>query len=274
MGERFRGIGSLLVGPNSYLPSHLKQAGIDTSAQAYAGLAIFTATVYGVLVSALVTAMSYRYGVPLEIGPSLGLIVFVATLLLVFHYPRLVVINIAKSTDREMLAAMRHLMIEVRSGVPLFQAMIGLTKGYGQVSVEFDTIVKDINAGTKEIDALNRAAERNTSLFFRRAIWQLVNSMRAGSDIGDTMEAITDSFAKMQAVRIRHYGQELNPWTMMYMIIAVIVPSLGITFLVVLSTFSGLAIPPLIFPIIIIGIIVFQYVFMGFIKTKRPNITV
>jgi len=272
IGERFRNIGGYLARPQ--METYLRQAEIEMNAAEFMGVAIFTGIFYGLLAAVLVTALAYSSHTSILFGPLAGLLVFLVAAGSVSTYPRLVVIRTAKATDREMLGAMRHLLIEVRSGVPLFNGMVGITRGYGRVSQEFDRVVRDINAGAKEMDALNRAAERNTSMFFRRAVWQIVNAMRSGSDIGDTMEAITDSFTKSQAVRIRQYGQELNPWTMMYMIIAVIVPSLGITFLIVLSSFAGITIPPLVFPLIIVFLILFQVFFMGFIKNKRPNVTV
>ena len=56
----------------------------------------------------------------------------------------------------------------------------------------------------------------------------------------------------------------------MYMLVAVIMPTLGITFLIILTSFSGLQIPLVIFPVIIVVLAIFQYFYMGMIKTKRP----
>jgi len=56
----------------------------------------------------------------------------------------------------------------------------------------------------------------------------------------------------------------------MYMLVAVIMPTLGITFIIILSSFSGLKIPDFLFPMILLVLTIFQYFYMGIIKTKRP----
>ena len=172
--------------------------------------------------------------------------------------------------ERDLLGALNHMYIELKSGVTLFNSMVGLTDGYGEVSEEFKKIVKDINAGISEMTALDNASRRNPSLSFRRALWQIINSLRSGSNIAKSLETIVDVMVKDQIIAIRRYGQELNPYTMMYMLAAVIMPSMGITFLIILSSFAGIVIPNLIFPLILLFLIFFQIFYLGIIKVKRP----
>ena len=79
-----------------------------------------------------------------------------------------------------------------------------------------------------------------------------------------------ESLVNDQIIAVRRYSQELSPYTMMYMLAAVILPSLGITFLIIISSFSGISVPKLIYPLIVIGLALFQFFYMGLIKTKRP----
>jgi pilus assembly protein TadC len=109
-------------------------------------------------------------------------------------------------------------------------------------------------------------------MYFRRVIWQLTNAIRTGADLSDTLDAIVDNLANEQKVAIRKYGSQLNPLSMMYMMLAVILPSLGITFLVLLSTFSGFAVSEMIFWFILCILIVFQFSFVGLVKSRRPTI--
>ena len=61
---------------------------------------------------------------------------------------------------------------------------------------------------------------------------------------------------------------------MMYMMIAVIVPSLGITVMIVLSTFPGMGAVGSedTFWALLIGVTFMQFMFMSVIKSKRPNL--
>jgi pilus assembly protein TadC len=208
----------------------------------------------------------------LEIGIPLSFMFLAFGFFSTLFYPKIIAMKRMRKLEANLVPALCHLLIEVRSGVPLFNAMAAISKGYGEVSAEFVKVVKSINTGISEIEALAEATRRNPSFQFRRALWQINNSIRAGSDIGNTLETIIADFRREQITAIKRYGQELNPWTMIYMVAAVIVPSLGITFLVVISAFSGMVIPKTIFPLIIFVLFGFQLFFMNFVKSKRPAV--
>ena len=145
-----------------------------------------------------------------------------------------------RDLEKNLLYGLRHLAIQVKSGVSLFDALVSVSKqDYGILSEELAVCTKKISTGLAEDRALEELAMKNPSLHFRRAIWQIVNSMKSGTDLGDTLESIVSSISSEQRISIRKYGSQLNPMAMMYMMLAVIIPSLGITFLIILSSFSG-----------------------------------
>ena len=75
-----------------------------------------------------------------------------------------------------------------------------------------------------------------------------------------------------QKVLIRKYGSQLNPLAMMYMMIDVIIPSLGITFLIIFSSFSGIPVSETMFWLILVSVAFFQFSFIGIIKSRRPSV--
>lgn len=185
-------------------------------------------------------------------------------------YPKILISKKNREINSNLLPALYHMMIEVRSGVPLFNVLVGVSEGYGKVSEEFKKVVSRINAGVPESEALDVASERNPSIYFRRAIMQIVNSMKSGGSISSALDSIVDNLTKEQIISVRKYAQELNPLTMIYMLLAVILPTLGMTFLIVLTSFSRTALPVIIFPLILFALGAFQFVFMGVVKSKRP----
>lgn len=272
--KKFRFFGEKLVDTVPGLRKKLYQAEMDIDPVLYVSLAFFTGVFYSLLVGGLTTFLMYvTSGTIGFLSPILFIVFFIFPYMYVNFYPALVANRKVGEIEKNLLFSLRHLLIEVRSGVPLFDAMVGVSEGYGKASEEFSKIVRDINSGKKQEIALNEAAERNQSLFFRRALWQMVNALKGGSDVAKAIEAITDNLADRQVDQIKRYGQELNPWTMMYMIVAVIIPSLGITFLIILTSFTGLEVPTIIFPTIVFGLALFQFFFMGFIKNKRPSLS-
>ena len=271
----FYASGSAIAKTRPGLKLALYQAGLDIDPRQFAAVAVFSSIFFGTMMFSVALGIGIVTGaldifVSIFVGLGFGGFVFMYLL----TWPNLAGKRKVKELERDILNALQHMLIEIKSGVPLFNAMLGISDGYGKVSEEFKKIVREINAGTQETQALDKASERNPSLYFRRAIWQLVNALKAGSDVGRALEAIVDNLMKDQLVAIRKYGQELNPYTMMYMMFAVILPSLGITFLIIISSFSGIIIPNLIFPLIIFVLVIFNFFYIGLIKTKRPSIEV
>ncbi len=275
ISKKFRWVSQPLARIFPGLKRDLYQSEIDIKPIDYVGIAVFSSLFYSVLMGGLVTLISLIVRNAFDpLGIFIGMIFLFISFYFIILYPKVIIRRRTKQLEKNLLFALRHILIEVKSGIPLFDSLVGVSTGYGELSKEFMKIVKEINAGKSQIEALNMASERNPSLYFRRALWQIVNAIKAGSDIADTLEVITDNLAEEQLNQIKSYGQELNPWTMLYMIIGVIAPSLGITFLIILSSFSGIVVPKTIFPIILIGLVMFQIFFIGFIKSKRPSIAV
>ena len=134
--------------------------------------------------------------------------------------------------------ALRTILVEIRSGVTLFDAINIVAEGdNGQVSKEFKIAVEKIETGTFQNDALEEMGENNPSLYFRRVIWQLVNGLKAGSDISVIMTALVEDLSKEKTNQVRRYGSSLKILSLLYMMLGAIIPSLGLTFLIILSTF-------------------------------------
>jgi pilus assembly protein TadC len=273
IAKRFMPAGEKLVKFFPSLRKDLYQAKIKIDPIEYVSLAFAIALFYFFLVSGLIGLIAFAGTgtIPL-IAPAAGALLSFSSFLYLIFWPKLVATRRMRTLETNLLFALRHLLIEIRAGIPLFNSMVSISTGYGEVSEEFKRVVREINAGSSQTEALDAAAKRNPSMYFRRALWQLVNALRGGADIADTLQAITDDFAKRQAIEVRKYGQELNPWTVLYMMIAVVLPSLGITFLIVLTSFTGIPMPKEMFPFIVLGLGLFQFFFLGFVRSRRPAI--
>lgn len=274
ISKKFRPLAKHFLKFSPGLKRDLFQSKMGMDEREYMSLVVFTSFFYSILLGVLVSFIEFYIKNTLLIGPLMFIAFFFIPFYFLIFIPKIKAKKRVRKLEKDLLFGLRHILIEVRSGIPLYNAIVGATSGYGELSEEFKRVVREVEGGGKEIDALNEAAKRTPSLYFRRALWQLVNAIKAGSDLGDTLEAITNDFAKKQSNEIQTYGQQLNPWAMLYMIVAVIIPSLGITFLIILSSFSGLGLPDFLFPAILLGLGLFQFFFMNFIKTKRPAISV
>ena len=136
----------------------------------------------------------------------------------------------------------------------------------------FKEVVDKVDLGTSIENALNDIVERAPSQAFRRILWQIINSLRTGSDISRSLTAVVDQISREQNIAVKEYGRKLNPLAMFYMMIAVILPSLGVTMLIVLSAFMQikLTLPVLLVISFFLGII--QFMFIVMIRSSRPAV--
>ncbi|QGA80999.1 type II secretion system F family protein [Candidatus Nanohalobium constans] len=187
-------------------------------------------------------------------------------------YPAIKAKKRTRKLEKDLPYALRDILIEIKSGIPLYDAMKTVTDGYGEASEEFEIIVKDIDGGKSTIEALEESIVRNPSEQYRRAMWQINNSIKSGTDISVTLESVVDSIIQDQKLMIKKYGKELNPYVLVYLLLAVVGPSLGITGVIVISSFTGISVNQQLYIAVLFGLVVAQVFFLNLIKSKRPEV--
>jgi flagellar protein FlaJ len=255
------------------LPLILRQAELDIDCRRYVGIAMLAA-IFWFSISFLALLSMARMLAP-ELGVQLGLMLGSAMGFLSFFYimmyPRLLVVRKIREIERTLLYAVRHLAVQIKSGVPLYDALVSLSEQeYGLLSEKVGECVKRISAGWSAVEALDELALENPSPYFRRTIWQITNAMRAGVELGDIIESILNGLIAEHRVAIRRYGSQLSPLVMIYMMLGILIPSMGIAFLFILSTFAPLPIDETILVLMLGLLAMFQFSFMGLIKGRRP----
>ena len=179
-----------------------------------------------------------------------------------------------KEIDKEVVFAGRFLLIELSSGVPLFDALSNVAKSYKAIGKYFQEIIDRVEVG-KPIDvAINEVMELTPSDNFRKIIWQIMNSLRTGADVSTALRSIVEQISREQIIEVKNYGKKLNPMVMFCLMIAVIVPSLGVTMLSLMSSFVGIQISTSHLWIIAFGVGVVQLGFLMSIKSSRPGLEI
>jgi flagellar protein FlaJ len=190
-------------------------------------------------------------------------------------YPKIIILKRIRNLDKNLLPAMQNTLVQLKAGVPLFHILAKIyLGGYGEVSKEFLRIVRDINAGIPQIDAIDSIAFENPSPYFRGVLWQISNRMKTGADLAETVKEITIHLSGEEIAEIERYGAQLNPLSMFYMVTAVILPSLGLALLIVISSFmslSELGIKLMFWSLYFLTLVI-QFMFLGMIRSKRPNL--
>jgi flagellar protein FlaJ len=214
----------------------------------------------------------------LQMETFLSLLVFPVFLVLVFFYlmmyPTVMVLKRKRAVDYELVFAVRHLLIGLRSGMPLFDAMVGVSRGYGEVSKEFSKIVQKVTLGMPISQAMREIVQVNPSPAFRRIMIQLANAVGSGGDVADALEVVLNQIFKEQVIELKAYGQKLNPLIMFYMIFGIIFPSLGLAFAIILFSFLGsgrFELNAFVLLLFLLMVSVVQFMFLSMVESSRPR---
>ncbi len=271
----FAGLAASLEKIFPMLELELDQAGIKTTAQTYLSIAMLVCVFHFFLWTIVAAIFVYRFFPEniIILPPTLGLVFAGLVFIQIIFYPRIQIKKKVREVEKNLVFALRTLTIQIRSGVSLFDALSLVSYGtYGGLSHELKRALDEINAGIPEEEALQRAAIRTPSIFFRRSLWQVVNGLKAGADITLVLTELVHTMTKEQVIQIKRYGADLRLMSLIYMMLGVIIPALGLTFLVILSTFPDSPISELMLWGFLGFIVISQFMFVGFMKSKRPSL--
>jgi len=254
----------------------LKRAGynIDTtqflSIVMYLSLVSFIACVFMIVVP-LVTV---KGGEQLYISLLFSIFITFVMFLYLLFIPKMEISKRGRLIDGDLEYMLKDMEIQLSSGVPLFDTLVNVGRGkYGECSRIADEIVQEVEAGKSITDVLDGVGLWSPSDYLRNVLWQIVNTVRSGSDIKRSLAAISADLRIEKENKIKAYAQELNMWGLLYMLGAIILPSMGVTLLVILSSFiGGGIITETLLWLILVGLIFFQMIFISFVKGKRPTV--
>lgn len=267
MGER---IGKAF--PN--LGIELKESRLNYSLREYGAITALLCISYFVLFTLVVFAVTAKISKSaFAIAPVVGAVLALLVMMQLAMYPKILVKKKVREVEKNLVFALRTITVQLKSGVSLFDSMKVIAEGnYGQLSAEFRITLEKISTGTPQEEALEEMAAGVPSQFFRRSVWQMVSGLKAGANISSVMEELVRTMTSQQAIEIQKYGSDLRLLSLMYMMLGVIIPALGITFMIVLSSFPQIKVTEFMYWGLLGAIILGEFMFVGIMKSKRPSL--
>ena len=219
-------------------------------------------------IGGLLTSFGFSFLVALALFP----IVFFLLFNYLLKIPDVKINKRETGISKEIVFATRFLIIEIESGVPVYNAFVNVAKVYPTIGKYFGGIIDKVNMGTSMEDAINEATELVPSGDLRKVLWQVLNSIKTGADVTDALASVLQQIVGDQKIAVEEYGRKLNPLAMFYILIAVILHSLETTILIIFSSFIGfqLKLPVLLTVAGLLGFI--QFMFYALIKSARPAV--
>jgi len=279
MGSRFRGVGIRILGFYPGVRYDLRAVGFDEPPENYCTIAFFSAMVWSVLVTIVVTMIMLVAGgtLPLPVKILVPFLTsFIMTfLVLIVHlaYPKIISGGISAKEDRELIFAMRDMLIQISSGVPFFNVVENIgNSNYEYLSDEFKDITNKVKAGSPLLDEIESMAIRTQSEYLKKTSWQLVTAIRTGANLTQTLKSIVKVLVDYQFSLSKSFNAELNFIILVYLMTAAVLPTIGTTVLVIFSVFGMLGITSEVFLGIIFLSFFGQMGIIAYVNSKRPNI--
>ena len=278
VNRHFVWIGEKLNAIFSNLKYTLLQADLDISPEKYLTASFFSALIYGLLFFILIYGLQFARDQAITAEGSIisfvvGIMFFGVFFMLHIIYPGIMAKQHATGIDQNLLFALKSMMIQVSSGISLFDSMVNISReDYGIVSKEFANLTKEISAGEGEAKALEKMALSTKSDYLRKTTWQLLTSLRSGASLEGSLKSIVETLTNRQERAIKNYAAELNLWILVYLLLAAAVPTLGVTFLVILSALGGASVGPELIILIVLGAFAMQIILIGFVKNRMPRV--
>ncbi|MEM2974089.1 MAG: type II secretion system F family protein [Candidatus Micrarchaeia archaeon] len=253
------------------LKKSMREARMTISATDFVGRQLTFAVFMSIFIGIIVALVMYLQGANWLIAIPIAIICYPLMFLVGMQYPSALVAKRRREIDKDVLFAGRHLWIALKGGMPLFDSMLAVSKGgYGEVSREMNRLVEKVLVGVPIDVAAAEVVEDCPSPAFRRILMQMVNSIRSGADVSDSLDVVLEQISKEQMINIKEYGQRLNPIVMFYMVIGVIVPSLGISVGLLILSFAGWSVGLKEMWAVIPIVAIIQYMFLSYAEITRP----
>ena len=253
----------------------LEQSNMRLTPDEFFSMTVFVSLFYGILAAICLSAFVFfmKISAPFLIEELLGLIIAGMVFFRIVMGSAVSIHRKVSSIEANLIFGLKMILVEINSGVSLFDSIVIVaTHDLGEMSIVFKEIAKRMNSGEQEDDVLKDIATRNPSPFLRKVLWQIVSGLKAGASLNKVIDESLRALERQQKIDIISYGSSLRVLTLIFMMIGVIVPAMGLAFLFVLNSLPGLNIQTNMLWLFLLAIGVFQFMLVGFIKSKRPNL--
>lgn len=256
------------------LKDKLKSAGLVDTPDHYVKQSFQSSMTFAIGISVTSLFFFLKFGQNILLSFLVFLIIFMMFFFVMMKRVDAKIIKREKEIDKDVLFAGRFLLVKLNSGTPLINSLVDASKSYGVASKFFMEIVRDIDLGTPLEQALHNAYKSTPSKRFKKILFQINNALKIGVDISAPLEATLDEIAQEQLVEIQRYGRKLSSLIMFYMMVAIVVPSLGITLFSLIASLLSLAIDMQLFLTVLFLVIVMQFMFIAIFRSIRPNLNI
>ncbi len=262
-----------LVKSNPKLKLKLKKAGSKQTPFQYVNQTI-TMTIFSIIAMIVILFMIFKGKILLFILYSIGLLFFSPILYKFWlSYVDVQIRKYARELDSDLLFVSEYFLVSLESGLPLGNAIQRLSKLNRPGGRFFNKIYTDFRTGKDLERAIDEGAIYSASDSLKVLMKRLKDSLNIGVDLRMILINFIQESSEKKISEIRAYSKKLNPIVMMYLILGIVLPSLGVTFFILAATFLNLSPELLKYILIFIFLIMFGFQYISYSSFKFSKST-
>ncbi|MEM3555745.1 MAG: type II secretion system F family protein [Candidatus Micrarchaeia archaeon] len=226
------------------------QSGVDITPEAYSSFVIGIGLTCFVLSLLYFSILSLYFQFTFYLAVFLSLLMLFVSTLAAIHYFEFIVRSRGRDVELNLLDALRHLLSELRSGIPLHNALQSVSReDYGVVSELFRESLVRINEGEEVSDAFLEISMRTPSVTFQRFVATVSYAMGSGVNIANVLENFIKEIEISRKNAISVYTNEAVKYSIFIIFLTGVVPGVTVLLLSQGSILAGFRVSiPLIAP--------------------------
>lgn len=191
-----------------------------------------------------------------------------------FSYVDVQIRQRARELDGDLLFVSEYFLVSLESGLPLGNSIQNLSRLKRPGALFFKRIYTDFKTGKDLEQALVEGAKNCPSESLKILLKRLKDSLEIGIDLKQILENFIDESSEKKITEIRGYSKKLNPLVMMYLLLGIVMPSLGVTFFILGASFLSITSDLLKYILIFIFMIMFIFQYFAYSGFKFSKATI
>jgi Flp pilus assembly protein TadB len=179
----------------------------------------------------------------------------------------------ARELDADILFVSEYFLVSLESGLPLGNSIQNLSRLERPGGKFFKKVFTEFNTGKDLEQALEEGANNCPSSDMKVLLRRLKDSLEIGVDLKQILINFIEESSEKKIVEIRSYSKKLNPLVMMYLLLGIVIPSLGITFFILGASFLSITPDFLRIILILVFLVMFAFQYIAYTGFKFSRAT-
>jgi len=233
-------------------------------------------TLFSFLTSAILVFLIFKSNFLNLIIAFLVLIFFITPMIYKFwfSYVKVQIRKYGRELDGDLLFITEYFLVSLESGLPLGNSIKRISKLNRPGGKFFDKIYTDFKTGKDLETSISDAIYYSPSESLKKLLKKLKDSLNIGVDLQVVLVNFINESSEEKIIEIKGFSKKLNPIIMMYLLLGIVLPSLGVTFFILGAAIINMTPQFLKYMLIFTFLIMFGFQYLAFSIFKFSKSTI